>query len=98
MTGNGTAINRTLISGTTPLTVGQGYDFTLYSPPNGSVIYYRLVNINTGAVIVDSSTSTNIPLNTTFLGPQVTMSNGTANITAGQVAIDVNRIYIESDM
>jgi hypothetical protein len=62
-----------------------------------SVIYYRLDNLNTGAILVDSSVSTTLPANTTFMGPVCGMSNGTANIVASTVAIGVNRVYIESD-
>ncbi len=77
---------------------GNAYDFTMYVPPNGSAIYYRLVDLLTGNVIVDSSTSANLPRNTVFMGPQVQMSNGTANVTVTTTAIGINKIYIESDM
>ena len=84
-------------SPTTPYATGQGYDFYLYAKPNDSVIYYRLDNLNTGAILSEGSTNTNIPANTTFMGPVVGMSNGTANIVAATVGIGINRIYIESD-
>lgn len=84
-------------SPTTPYSTGQGYDFYMYAKPNDSVIYYRLDNLNTGAILSEGSTSTNIPLAATFMGPVVGMSNGTANIVAGTVGIGINRIYIESD-
>lgn len=76
---------------------GNAYDFTMYAKPNDTVIYYRLVNLLTGLTIVDSSTGTTLPINTAFMGPQVQMSNGTANTTANTVAIGINKIYIESD-
>ena len=76
---------------------GNAYDFTMYAKPNDTVIYYRLVNMLTGAVIVDSSTSTTLPRNTIFMGPQVQMSNGTANTTITTTAIAINKIYVESD-
>jgi len=69
----------------------------MFAKPNDSVIYYRLDNLNTGATLSDSSISTTIPLNTTFMGPVVGMSNGTANIVASTVGIGINRIYVESD-
>jgi hypothetical protein len=43
------------------------------------------------------NTSTTLPRNTIFMGPQVEMSNGTANTTVGTTAIGVARIYVESD-
>lgn len=76
---------------------GKAYDFTMYAKPNDTVIYYRLVDLLTGLAIVDSSTSTTLPINTAFMGPQVQMSNGTANITVTTTAIAINKIYIESD-
>jgi len=75
----------------------NAYDFTMYAKPNDTVIYYRLVDLLTGLTIVDASTSTTLPINTAFMGPQVQMSNGTANVTANTTAIGINKIYIESD-
>jgi hypothetical protein len=99
LTKNGTTATKNTLDGspTTPYQTGQAYDFYLFAKPNDSVIYYRLDNLNTGAVLVDSSVSTTLPANTTFMGPVVGMSNGTANTTASTVGIGVNRIYIESD-
>lgn len=76
---------------------GKAYDFTMYAKPNDTVIYYRLVDLLTGLTIVDSSTSTTLPVSTVFMGPQVQMSNGTANIAVTTTAIGINKIYIESD-
>jgi hypothetical protein len=82
----------------TPYTAGQGYDFYLYARPNCNCITYRLDNLNTGAILSEGTlTGTNLPLNTTFMGPAVQMSNGTANTTVSTTAIGVNRIYVESD-
>lgn len=99
LTKNGTTATKNTLDGspTTPYATGQGYDFYMYAKPNDSVIYYRLDNLNTATTLVDSSVSTTLPVNTTFMGPVVGMSNGTANTTASTVGIGVNRIYIESD-
>lgn len=79
------------------IAAGNAYDFTMYAPPNGSLIYYRLVDLLTGSVLVDSSTTTTLPRNTIFMGPQVQMSNGTANTTVTTTAIGINKIYLETD-
>jgi hypothetical protein len=99
LTKDGTTATKNALTGspTTPYSTGQGYDFYMFAKPNDSVIYYRLDNLNTGAILVDSSVSTTLPANTTFMGPVCGMSNGTANIVASTVAIGVNRVYIESD-
>ena len=99
LTKDGTTSTKNALTGapTTPYQTGQAYDFYLFAKPNDSVIYYRLDNFNTGATLVDSSVSTTLPANTTFMGPVVGMSNGTANTTAATVGIGVNRVYVETD-
>lgn len=99
LTKNGTTSTKNALTGspTTPYVTGQAYDFYLYAKPNDNTIYYRLDDFNLGTTLVDSSVSTTLPLSTTFMGPVVGMSNGTANIVASTVGIGVNRIYIESD-
>lgn len=99
LTKDGSTANKGALAGspTTPYSTGQGYDFYMFAKPNDSVIYYRLDNLNTGDILSEGSTNTNLPANTTFMGPVVGMSNGTANTTAATVGIGVNRIYIESD-
>jgi hypothetical protein len=79
------------------MVVGSSYDATIYSPPNGSAIYYRLVDLLTGLNLVDTNTNTNIPRNTIFMGPQAQMSNA-ANGTVTTTAIGINKIYLECDM
>lgn len=73
------------------------YDFTIYSKPNGNEIYYRMVEVSSNIVITDNFTTTNLPRNTIFMGPQVQMSNGTGNVTATTVAIGINKMYLECD-
>jgi len=96
---DGTTSQKVALNGspTTPYQTGQAYDFYLFCRPNDSVIYYRLDNFNTGAILSEGSVSTNIPLNTAFMGPNVGMSNGTANLVASTVSIGINKIYCESD-
>jgi len=99
LTKDGTTATKNALTGspTTPYSTGQGYDFYMFCKPNDNTIYYRLDNLNTGATLVDSSVTTTVPAATTFMGPVVGMSNGTANIVAATVGIGVNRIYVESD-
>lgn len=99
LTKNGSTSTKNALTGspTTPYATGQGYDFYMYAKPNDSVVYYRLDNLNTATTLVDSSVTDTLPANTTFMGPVVGMSNGTANTVAQTVAVGVNRIYVESD-
>jgi len=96
MTRDNTTTTRTTFTVPT-IASKNAYDFTMYAKPNDTVIYYRLVDLLTGNVLVDSSTSTTLPLSTAFMGPQVQMSNGTANTVVTTTAIGINKIYIESD-
>ncbi len=84
------------------LAAGNSYDATIYSAPGGSTIYYRLVDLLTGSVLVDTNTTVtssniNLPRSTIFMGIQVGMSPGTATTTAGTSAIGINKIYLECD-
>ena len=87
---------KTAIAGQPALAANQGYDAYIYARPNDSTIYYRLVNLNTGAEIVNSSVNTNLPINTTLMAPQALMSNG-ANTPVTSAQIGVNRMYVETD-
>jgi len=97
MTRDGTTTHKGSAIPSTNFAAGQGYDFYMFARPNDSVIYYRLDDINAGTTLIDSSESNNLPTNTVFLGPQVEISNGTTDVTVTTVAIDINRIYVESD-
>ncbi len=99
LTKDGTTATKSALAGspTTPYSTGQAYDFYMFAKPNDSTIYYRLDNLNTGAILSDSSITTTVPAATTFMGSVIGMSNGTANTVASTVAIGVNRIYVESD-
>lgn len=78
------------------IAAGNAYEFSMFCPPNGSTITWRLVDINNG-VTYTNSTSTTLPANTAFMQPQVQMSNGTANTVVTTTAIGVCSIYVESD-
>jgi hypothetical protein len=96
ITRDGTTVNSTSIVVPT-LGADVGFDAYIYCPPNGSSIFYRLDRLDTLATIVDSSTSTNLPGNTTFLAPEAAMSNGTANTVVTTTAFACNKLYAEAD-
>lgn len=78
------------------IAAGNAYDFYMFCPPNGSTIYWRLDDI-VNNVTYEGNTSTTLPANTAFMGPQCAMSNGTANTTVTTVAIGVAGVYTEAD-
>lgn len=97
MTKDGTTATNTAITLNAALAANQVFDFYMFMKPNDSTIYYRLDDIVVGNTLVDTSTTATLPATTTFMGPAVNMSNGTANVTVTTTAIGVAKIYIESD-
>jgi hypothetical protein len=78
------------------IAAGNSYDFYMWCAPNGSEIYWRLDDVVNG-VTYENSTTTTLPVNTAFMGPQCAMSNGTANTVVTTTAIGVAGVYTESD-
>jgi hypothetical protein len=93
ITRDATTVNK-VSTGFTAVT-GKGYDFTMFAPPNGTSISWRIVDLNTGAVASGTS-STNLPVNTTLLTAGVLASNA-ALTPVTSVQLGVNKIYVETD-
>lgn len=96
VTRNNVTTTKHAITVSNAIVAGNTYDWYMFCKPNDTTIYYRLDDLVNG-VTYEGNTGTTLPRNTIFMGPQVEMSNGTANITVTTTAIGVNRIYIESD-
>ena len=96
VTRNTTTTTKQAITLANAIAAGNTYDFYMFCPPNSSTLYWRLDDI-VNAVSYENSTSTTLPANTAFMGPQCAMSNGTANTTVTTVAIGVAGVYTESD-
>jgi hypothetical protein len=93
---SGTATKEPIPGQGTLATNNTGYDAYIWAPPDSSVVYYRLDRTDTGAILVDTSIGTNLPVNTTMLMATAMMSNGTANTAVGAATIGINRIYVET--
>lgn len=91
----GTAV-KDAIAGQPALASNQGYDAYIYAKPNDTTIYYRLVDVNTGAEIINTSTATDLPVNTTMMSAHAVMGNA-ANTAVTAAQIGVNRMYVETD-
>lgn len=96
VTRNTATTTKTSIALSNAIAAGNSYDFYMFCAPNGSEIFYRLDDIVNGVTYTGSSTTT-LPTNTAFMGPQCAMSNGTANTTVTTVAIGVAGVYTEAD-
>lgn len=97
VTRNGTTATKAAITLAANLAAGQCFDFYMWAAPNGSAIFYRLDELNTGTTLVDTSTTTTIPSSTAFMGPTLQMSNGTANVTVATTAMEVMAFSCQSD-
>lgn len=76
-----------------PIDTTSVYTLIIYSPPNGSSIFARVVNETTGNA-VEYELTTDIPAATTFLSVRNYMNNGA---TAAAVAYDCSGVYLETD-
>jgi hypothetical protein len=65
----------------------------MWCKPNDSTLYYWVESLNTGLILTSGSTTTTLPTNTAFMGPQVAMSNG-ANTTVNKAIIDIGKVYV----
>jgi len=71
------------------------YELRIYCAPNGSDIFWQVDNVSTGATSSGTFLNTNLPQNTVFLTPYVWITN---NATASAAQIELNRLYLESDV
>lgn len=69
------------------------YELVLFSPSNGSAVYYQVTNLATNT-ITEGTLSSDIPASTQLLAVQAWRNNG---ITALAVGLDLVNIYIETD-
>ncbi len=93
--GAGTAAKET-ISGQPSLASSNAYDAFIFCAPNSSEIFYRLDDITAGTTIIDSSVTTELPVDTTMLNIHAAIGSG-SNAGAGVAALGVNKIYVETD-
>ncbi|MEO7397063.1 MAG: hypothetical protein ABIW84_00710 [Ilumatobacteraceae bacterium] len=96
VTRDATTTTKQSITLSNAIAAGNSYDFYMFCTPNGSTIYWRLDDI-VNAVTYENSTTTTLPANTAFMGPQCSMSNGTANTAAGGTGFGIAGVYTEAD-
>lgn len=77
------------------LATNSGYEAFMFCPPNSASVKWRLVNVNTGAVLTGEATL-NLPANTTLMMANCSASNA-ALTAANAVQIECAKIYIAQD-
>lgn len=90
------AISTTTISGLPTLATNNGYHVYMYNPPTSSIVYWRIDNVNTGAMVAEGNVTTNLPANNTFMTAQVACSNA-LNAAANACQIGLANLYIEQE-
>jgi len=84
---------------TETLATGKAYRFKLWALPNGNQIGYQLLNLTNNSLIAHGmNTSGHTPGTATFMAPQVGLSNGTANTTGGDTALDILSLYARPNL
>jgi|GEM_PF-890386 len=93
--GTGTATKVDLGATNAARNTTHGYDLIIYCPPGVVTdIYVRIVNLHTGATVIDTSYTTDLPAVDTGLAMKCDCNNGAV---AAAVNIEFAKIYIESD-
>ena len=72
----------------------DGYDLVMYARPNAAEVFVRIINLQTGAVVLDTSYTTDIPVVNTALAFKCECRNGAV---AAADNIEIAKCYIESD-
>lgn len=75
-----------------------GFDAYIFCKPNDGTVYYRFDVVDTGVtVLCDTFTTSKLPAASTSLQAVCAMSNGTANIVAGDAKLGINKLLVETD-
>ena len=78
-----------------PMAAGQGYELIMYCKPNDTVLFYKVIDMLTGLTLADNFTSTTLPRNTIFMGPELAMSNA-ANVVVTTTAPEIQECLVTS--
>lgn len=92
-TGSGTTET---ITNQTTFASGNAYDAYIYAPPNTTVIYYRLDDLNANSTMINSSVANHLPNSTAFMKPVAMV--GALNTSANAGSIGVIKMYCETDI
>lgn len=90
MTKNNTTQN--VVNTTLTFTAQKVYDFYVYTPPQGTTVFWRVDNLTDGTT-QEGSTATNLPTNNTAMRAGV----GIQTLTTTARNIRVNKQYVEAD-
>lgn len=93
--GSGTATKVDLGATNMARTTTHGYELIIFCPPGAATeIWVRIVNLHSGAIVLDTSYTTDLPAVNTGMAFKAEINNGAV---ASAANLEVAKVYIESD-
>lgn len=93
--GSGTATKVDLGPNAARANTTHGYDLIIFCPPGAAnEIFVRITNLHTGAVVLDTSYTTDLPAVNVGMAFKAEINNGAV---ASACSIEVAKVYIETD-
>ena len=72
----------------------QGWDLIMFMRPNSDELFVRIVNLNTNALVLDTSYTTDVPAANAGMNFKAEVRNGAV---AAADNLEVSKVYIETD-
>lgn len=93
--GTGTATKVDLGATNAARNTTHGYDMIIFCPPGAATeIFVRIINLQTNAIVIDTSYTTDLPATNTGMAFKAECNNGAVAAAAN---IEVSKVYIETD-
>lgn len=92
--GTGTATKVDLGATNAARNTTHGYDLIMFMAPNSSELFVRIVNLHSGAVVLDTSYATDLPAVNTGMAFKAEVNNGAVAAAAN---LEIAKVYIETD-
>jgi len=93
--GTGTATKVNLGATDAARNTTHGYDLIIFCPPGAATeIFVRIINLHTGATVLDTSYNTDIPAVNTGMAFKAECNNGAVSSATN---IEIAKVYIETD-
>lgn len=93
--GTGTATKVDLGATNAARTTTHGYDMIIFCPPGAATeIFVRIINLHSGATVLDTSYTTDLPAVNTGMAFKAECNNGAVSAATN---IEIAKVYIETD-
>lgn len=92
--GSGTATKVDLGATNAARNTTHGFDLIMFLAPGGAELFVRIINLHSGAVVLDTSYTTDLPAVNTGMAMKAECNNGAV---ASAVNLEIAKLYIEAD-